>query len=93
MGSVGNKYITLCSPPECLSNNSLFWHTDNFAASKIVESGSSKPKLQIKVVKKSFSCQQMKNINLKTPRISPESNGEIDRVWWQHSQILISDLL
>ena len=43
MVSAGNKYFTLCSPPECLSNNSLFFHTDNFATSKIVESGSSKP--------------------------------------------------
>ena len=53
MGSVGSKYVTLCSPPECLSNNSLLWHTDdNFPASKIIESGSSRPKLQIKAVKK-----------------------------------------
>ena len=52
MGSAVSKYVTLCSPPEFLSNNSLFWHTDNFAASKIVESGSSKSKLQTKAVKK-----------------------------------------
>ena len=32
---------TSSSLPECLSNNSLFWHTDNFAASKIVASCSS----------------------------------------------------
>ena len=35
----------------------------------------------------------MKNINLKIPLISPESNMEIDRVWWQHSKILPSNLL
>ena len=29
---------TFSSLPECLSNNSLFWHTENFAASKIVAS-------------------------------------------------------
>ena len=72
MGSASSKYITLCSPPECLSNNSLFWHTGNFAGRKIVESGISKPKLQPKAIKKrrSFSCLQMKNLNLKIPRIS-----------------------
>ena len=74
MGSVGSKYVTLCSPPECLSNNSLFSHTDNFAASQIVQSSSSKPKLQTKLEKKRkkkrFSCLQMKNINLKIPRNS-----------------------
>ena len=43
---------TLCSPPECLGINSLFWHTENFAASKIVELDSSKPKLQTKAVRK-----------------------------------------
>ena len=73
---------------KCLSNNSLFWHTDKFTASKIVESGRSKPKQQIKAVKKkkekkkkkSFSCLYMKNINHKITHISPESNVEIDRV-------------
>ena len=42
-------YLVLIS--KCLSNNSLFWHTDNFTASKIIESGSNKPKLQIKGAK------------------------------------------
>ena len=43
---------------------------------KMVKSSSSKPKLQTKAVKKrSFSCLQMKNVNLKIPRITPESNG------------------
>ena len=40
MGSIGRKNLVLIS--KCLSNNSQFWHTDNFTASKIVESGSSK---------------------------------------------------
>ena len=44
MGSTDSKYFTLCSPPECLSNNLLLWHTGSFAASK--------PKLQTKAVKK-----------------------------------------
>ena len=52
MGSASSKYMTLCSPPECLSNNSLFWHTNNFAASKMVESGSSKSNLQTKAEQK-----------------------------------------
>ena len=77
---------------------------DNFAASKNLESGSSKPELQTTPMKKkkkkkkkkrkkrSFSCLQMKNINLKISSISPESNGEI-RVWWQHSKILPSNIL
>ena len=38
LGSAASKYFNLCSSP-------------NFAASKIVESGSSKPKLQIKTGK------------------------------------------
>ena len=41
-------YYSLCSLPKFLNNNSLFWHTDNFVASKIVESGSSKLELQEK---------------------------------------------
>ena len=49
LGRAGSKYFTLCSSLECLSNNSLFWHMDNFAIRKIVASGSSKSKLQIKV--------------------------------------------
>ena len=62
-------YLVLIS--KCLSNNSLFWHTDKFTASKIVQSGRSKPKLQIKAVKKkkSFSCLYMKNINHKIPAL------------------------
>ena len=76
-------YLVLIS--KWLSNNSLFWHTDKFTVSKIVESGRSKPKLQIKVVKKNFSCLYMKNINHKIPRISPESNMEIDRVSFENS--------
>ena len=43
-------YLLLIS--KCLSNNSPFWHSDKFTASKIVESSRSKPKLQIKAVKK-----------------------------------------
>ena len=65
---------------KCLSNNSLFWHTDNVTASKIVESGNSKPELQINAVKKRFSSLYIKDINLKIPSISPESNVEIDIV-------------
>ena len=71
---------------EYLSNNSLFWQTvhilANVTASKIVESGSGKPEMHTKVLKKreNFSCLHMKNINLKIPRISPESNVEIHRV-------------
>ena len=81
MVRAGSKYFTLCSPPECMSNSSLFWHTGNFAASKVVASGSSKPELQKKSrEKKSFSRLQMKIINLKLPCISPESNGDIDRM-------------
>ena len=56
---------------------------DNFAASKNLESGSSKPELQTKAAgkkKKKSSCLQMKNINLKISLISPESNRDIDRV-------------
>ena len=51
MGSAGNKYLP-CAISKCLSNNSLFWVTDKFTVSKIVESGRSKPKLQIKAAKK-----------------------------------------
>ena len=90
-------YLMLIS--KCLSNNLLFWHTGKFTASKIVESGRSKLKQQIEAVKKkrkekkSFSCLYMKNNNRKIPRISPESNVEIDRVWCKHSKILPSNLL
>ena len=34
-------YFILRSQSQCLSDNSLFSHTDNFATSKIVESSSS----------------------------------------------------
>ena len=34
----------------------------------------------------------MKNINLKISLISPKSNRDIDRVWWQHSKILPSNI-
>ena len=61
MEVAGSKYFTLCSPLEYLSNKSLFWHTDNFAASKIV--ASSKTQTQNKSPKKRFSCLQMKIIN------------------------------
>ena len=75
------KTNTLCSPLKCLSNNTLFWNTDNVAASKIVASGSSKPELQTKAVKKKcFSHLRMKIINPKIPCNRPESNREIDRV-------------
>ena len=46
-----NILLPMCSLPNFLNNNSLFWHTDNFAASKTVESGSSKPELLAKAVK------------------------------------------
>ena len=55
MQRAGSKSFSLCSPPECLSDNSLFLHTDNFAASKIVASGNSKSELQTKTVKKLFT--------------------------------------
>ena len=35
----------------------------------------------------------MKIVNLKIPCISPESNEEIDRVWWKHSKALPSNFL
>ena len=35
----------------------------------------------------------MKNINLKIPLTSLESNVKIDRMWWQHSKILPENLL
>ena len=44
-------YYSLCSLPKFVNNNPLFWHTDNFAACKIVESVSSKLELQEKAVK------------------------------------------
>lgn len=53
-----------CSLPQFINNNSLFWDTDNFVVNKIVESGSGKPKLQIKAVKTLGNCK-VKNPNLK----------------------------
>ena len=76
MGSASNKYFTLCSSPNAWVIIHYFGDIDNFTASKIVESGRSKPKLQIKAVKKSFSCLYMKNINQKnTPHWSGEQCG------------------
>ena len=60
MGSTGRKNLALIS--KCLSNNSLFWHADNFTANKIVESCGSKSEA---VKKNSFLCLHMKNVNLK----------------------------
>ena len=57
MASTGRKNLVLIS--KCLSNNSQFWHTDNFTASKIVESGSSKSEA-VKKKKKRFSRLHMK---------------------------------
>ena len=70
-------YYSLCSLPKFLNNNSLFWHTDNFAASKIVESGSSKPELQEKAVK-IFDICKVKNLNLEITWISRENNKDAD---------------
>ena len=70
-------YYSLCSLPKSLNNNSLFWHTDNFATSKIVESGSSKPELQEKAVKIFDTCK-VKNINLEITWISRENNVDAD---------------
>ena len=69
-------YYSLCSLPKFL-NNSLFWHTDNFAASKIVESGSSKLELQEKAIK-IFDICKAKNINLEITWISRENNKDAD---------------
>ena len=70
-------YYSLCSLPKSLNNNLLFWHNDNFAASKIVESGSSKPELQEKAVKIFDTCK-VKNINLEITWISWENNMDAD---------------
>ena len=56
-----------------LNNNSLFWHTDNFTASKIVESGSSKEKT-IKI----FDICEVKNLNLEITWISRENSKDAD---------------
>ena len=73
-------YLVLIS--KCLSNNSLFWHTDKFTASKIVQSGRSKPKLQIKAVKKKkkLFMSVYEKYKPQNTRISAESNAKIDRV-------------
>ena len=70
-------YYSLCSLPKFLNNNYLFGHTDNFAASKIVESGSSKPELQEKAIK-IFDICKVKNINLEITWISRENNKDAD---------------
>ena len=72
-------YYSLCSLPKSLNNNLLFWHTDNFAASKIVESGSSKPELQEKGVKIFDTCK-VKNINLEITWIIREINMDADLI-------------
>ena len=51
-GDCWQQILYLVVISRCLSNNSLFWPTDNFTARKILESGSSKPELQMKAVKK-----------------------------------------
>ena len=70
-------YYSLCSLPKFLNNNSLFWHTDNFAASKIVESGCSKPKMLEKAVK-IFDICKVKDLNLEITWISRENNKDAD---------------
>ena len=72
-------YFSLVSLPNILNGNTLFWHTDNFAAAKIVESGSNKPELQTKAIEIFHICK-MKNINLKTTWISREYNKEADLI-------------
>ena len=72
-------YLVLMS--KCLSNISLFWHADKFTASKIVQSGRSKPKLQIKAVKKKKLFMSVyEKYKPQNTRISAESNAKIDRV-------------
>ena len=70
-------YYSLCSLPKALNNNSLFWHNDKFAASKIIESGSSKPELQQKAVKM-FDIWKVKTLNLELTRISQENNKDAE---------------
>ena len=60
-------YLVLMS--KCLSDNSLYWHTEKFKVSKIVESGRSKPKLQIKAVKKAFHVCIWKTQTTKYPTL------------------------
>lgn len=69
--------FSLTSIPSYLSNNTLFWYTDNFAASKIVESGSNKSELQVKALE-IFDICKTKNIDLKINWISRENNKEAD---------------
>ena len=64
-------------PSKFLNINSLFCHTDNFAVSKTVESGSSKPDLQEKAVK-IFDICKVKNPNLEITWISWENNKDAD---------------
>ena len=60
MESAGSKCVILSSLPVSLSNNSLLWHTENFAASKIIESGSSKHNLQTKAVRKKKEAKEVR---------------------------------
>ena len=64
---------SLYSLPKFINNNSLFY----FAASKIAESGSSKPELQAKTVK-IFDICKVKNLNLEITWISRENNKGAD---------------
>ena len=70
-------YYSLYSIPQFLINDSLFWHRDNFAARKIIESGSSTPKLQTKAVKIFNTCK-VKNLDLEITWISRENNKNAD---------------
>ena len=70
-------YYSLCSLPKFINNDSLFWHNDNFGASKIVESGSSKPELQEKIVK-IFDICKIKNLKPGIIWISRKNNNDTD---------------
>ena len=70
-------YYSLCSLPNFLNTNSLFWHTDNFAASKIVESGISKSELHEKAIKIVDICKA-KNLHLEITWINRENNKGAD---------------
>ena len=76
MANAGSKCFFLWSLPECLSNNSLFWNTGNFAATKIAESGNSKPELLTKVVK-IFERLEM-NERQEITWVCQEKNGNND---------------
>ena len=54
----------MCLLSECLSNSHLFWHTGNFAAKKIVATGTSIPELQTKDIE-DFLRLHMKIVKLK----------------------------